>query len=166
MRCRSDVYRKMGSGGRVGSATICTTAAAIRGKTVTLQESRATGYLNDLPEINYDFNAPIRQYGTISDSYREIKLLALFLNDFGEDMASLRSENSNDKDSAGRYAHGSDSVPSRCGPWIRFFNNYQRRWKMDDHPQVKLEGLLDGKASVGFPAFDLKGGMYGFFRTI
>lgn len=34
---------------------------------------------------------------------------------------------------------------------------------MDDHPQVKLEGLLDGKASVGFPAFDLKGGMYGFF---
>lgn len=37
---------------------------------------------------------------------------------------------------------------------------------MDDHPQVKLEGLLDGKASVGFPAFDLKGGMYGFFRTI
>lgn len=34
---------------------------------------------------------------------------------------------------------------------------------MDDHPQVKLEGLLDGKASVGFPAFDLKEGMYGFF---
>jgi len=51
-----------------------------KGKLSTLQESRATGYLNDLPEINYDFNAPIRQYGTISDSYREIKLLEQFLN--------------------------------------------------------------------------------------
>lgn len=37
---------------------------------------------------------------------------------------------------------------------------------MDDHPQVKLEGLLDGKASVGFPAFDLKGECMDFFRTI
>lgn len=36
---------------------------------------------------------------------------------------------------------------------------------MDDHPQVKLEGLLDGKASVGFPAFDLKEGMYGIFSV-
>ncbi len=40
------------------------------GKLSTLQESRDTGYLNNLPEINYDFNAPIRQYGTISDNYR------------------------------------------------------------------------------------------------
>ena len=55
-------------------------------KLSTLQESRATGYLNDLPEINYDFNAPIRQYGTISDNYREIRLLA-FLQDFGADLA-------------------------------------------------------------------------------
>ena len=50
-----------------------------RGVLSTLQESRAAGDLNDLPEINYDFNAPIRQFGTISDTYRELRLLALFL---------------------------------------------------------------------------------------
>ena len=36
-----------------------------KGKLSTLQESRETGYLNDLPEVNYDFNAPVRQYGAI-----------------------------------------------------------------------------------------------------
>lgn len=92
MRCRSDVYRKMGSGAGLLGYYMYHGGSNPKGKLSTLQESRATGYLNDLPEINYDFNALIRQYGTISDSYREIKLLALFLNDFGEDMASLRSE--------------------------------------------------------------------------
>lgn len=92
MRCRSDVYRKNGKWSRAARLLYVPRRQQSEGKLSTLQESRATGYLNDLPEINYDFNAPIRQYGTISDSYREIKLLALFLNDFGEDMASLRSE--------------------------------------------------------------------------
>ena len=70
---------KMGSGAGLLGYYMYHGGSNPKGKLSTLQESRATGYLNDLPEINYDFNAPIRQYGTISDSYREIKLLALFL---------------------------------------------------------------------------------------
>ena len=71
---------------------ICITGEATRRKAFHLQESRETGYLNDLPEVNYDFNAPVRQYGAISDSYREIKLLAYFLKDFGDDMAALETD--------------------------------------------------------------------------
>ena len=32
---------------------------------------------------------PIRQFGTISETYREIRLLAYFLQDFGDDLAVL-----------------------------------------------------------------------------
>ena len=64
---------KMGSGAGLLGYYMYHGGGNPEGKTVRLQESRATGYLNDLPEINYDFNAPIRRYGTISDSYREIK---------------------------------------------------------------------------------------------
>lgn len=141
----------------------------------TLQESRATGYYNDLPEINYDFNAPIRQYGTISDSYREIRLLAYFLQDFGADLAMIPAE----------------IYPEFVKPWdmhtLRvscrhdekhgyiFINNYQRRYVMDAHRNVVLEagrcdveekfragkGVTDG--TVIFPPVDIASGEYVFF---
>ena len=59
------------------------------GKRSTLQESRETGYPNDLPEYSYDFNAPIREYGQISDTALELKLYAMFLHDFGEEFCRM-----------------------------------------------------------------------------
>ena len=85
------------------------------------------------------------------------------MNDFGEDMASLRSEIPTIRILPGDMHTVRTACRHDADHGYVFFNNYQRRWKMDDHPQVKLKGLLDGKASVGFPAFDLKEGMYGFF---
>ncbi len=61
------------------------------GKLSTLEESTLVGDYNDLPKINYDFNAPIRQYGSISDTYKEIKLLAMFLNSFGDYIAPMEA---------------------------------------------------------------------------
>lgn len=90
------------------------------------------------------------------DNYREIKLLALFLNDFGEDMASLRSEIPATEVLPGDMHAIRTACRHDADHGYVFFNNYQRRWKMDDHPQVTLEGLLDGKENVTFPAFDLK----------
>lgn len=132
------------------------------GKLSTLQESRATGYANDLPEINYDFNAPVRQYGTISDNYREIKCLALFLKDFGEDMAALPTEIF-DETIKPEDMH---SLRSACrhddSHGYVFFNNYQRQRTMDAHPGTVFEGLTkDG--NVVFPAVDLADGDFGFF---
>lgn len=143
-----------------------------KGKFTTLQESRATGYSNDLPEINYDFNAPIKQYGTISDSYKEVKLLSLFLNDFGEDFAALKAEIPDiritpDNVETMRYTCRHDETHGYV-----FFNNYQRRLHMKEHSQVELEGLcgkFDEKnttnrdGSIVFSAFTVKDGMYGFF---
>lgn len=132
------------------------------GKLSTLQESRATGYANDLPEINYDFNAPVRQYGTISDNYKEIKRLALFLKDFGEDMSALPAEIF-DESIKPEDMH---SLRSSCrhddSHGYVFFNNYQRQRTMEPHPGTVFEGVCQGK-NVVFPAVDIASGDYGFF---
>lgn len=132
------------------------------GKYSSLQESRETGYANDLPEINYDFQAPIRQFGTISDTYREIRLLALFLRDFGELLAPMQSkiltpcedpENAHTLRLACRFDENGGFL---------FFNNYQRRRTMDAHPGTVLMGY-DGKGTVLFPKTDIASGEFGFF---
>ncbi len=133
-----------------------------KGKLSTLQESRATGYYNDLPEINYDFNAPIRQYGTISDSYREVRLLAYFLEDFGGELAEMglditppavRPEDFHTLRISCRHN-------AECG--YVFYNNYQRRYRMEDHKNVMLTGICEGE-NVEFGPVDIPDGDFGFF---
>jgi hypothetical protein len=132
------------------------------GKLSTLQESRATGSWNDLPVINYDFNAPIRQYGTISDNYKEIKLLALFLNDFGEDIATLPADIPNENIKPEDIHSMRISYRHDRNHGYVFFNNYQRRRTMDAHKNVVFEGKCEG-SNILFPAVDLRSGDYGFF---
>lgn len=131
------------------------------GKLTTLQESRATGYLNDLPEINYDFNAPVRQYGTISDNLREIKLMAYFLQDFGEDLAPLGAE----IEPEGVRPEDFGTLRTACRHDDKhgyvFYNNYVRRRTMADHDGVVLRGICD--ENVVFPEIDIKNGDFGFF---
>ena len=138
------------------------------GKYSTFEESRATGSPNDLPVINYDFCGPIRQYGQISDTYKEIKLLALFLRDFGGEMAVLPAE-----------IEKMDIIPedmetlrlswrhNEKGGFV-FYNNYQRKRNMQEHKDVKLYGKCGAAGcadseNVEFPAFDMASGEYGFF---
>ncbi|MCM1542328.1 MAG: beta-galactosidase [Blautia sp.] len=132
------------------------------GKLSTMQESRDTGSPNDLPEINYDFNAPIRQYGTISDTYREVKLLASFLRDFGEDMAVLKAEIFPDDVQPEDMHTLRTSCRHDDTHGYVFFNNYQRRRIMDSHKNVTFKGLT-AAGSVTFPAVDIESGTYGFF---
>lgn len=132
------------------------------GKLSTLQESRATGYANDLPEINYDFNAPLRQYGTISDNYREIKLLAYFLQDFGKDLAALEAEIVPDHIRPDDFESLRLSYRHDEEHGYLFYNNYQRRRKMADHDKVTLTGICQ-QGNVIFPETDIKDGDFGFF---
>lgn len=131
------------------------------GKYSTLQESKETGYPNNVPVINYDFRAPIRQYGQISDTYKEIKLLAFFLKDFGEDFAVLQTEIYPEIESA-------ENLETLRTAWKHddkhgyvFFNNYQRRRHMKTHENVRLEGKCQD--TIEFPAITIASDTYGFF---
>ncbi|MCR5253883.1 MAG: beta-galactosidase [Treponema sp.] len=129
------------------------------GKLTTLQESKATGYLNDLPEKNYDFRAPIREYGQMSDTLREIKLYSSFVHDFGEEFcglgADIPSDNpiqpDNTKDL--RYSFRTDGKKGYL-----FVNNYVRLYDMDEHKACKIS-LPDG---TQFPEFDVANKDYFF----
>ncbi len=153
---------KMGSGAGLLGYYMYHGGSNPDGKLTTLQESKATGYANDLPEINYDFNAPIRQYGTISDSLKEIKLLAYFLQDFGEDMAALPAEIPDEKIKPEDLQTLRVSCRHDETHGYVFFNNYQRRRTMAEHKHLILKGSC-GEDTVTFPAFDLKDKEYGFF---
>ena len=152
---------KLGSGAALLGYYMYHGGSNPEGKLTTLQESKATGYLNNLPEINYDFNAPIRQYGTISDTYREIRRLALFLKDFGSDLGTLGAEIPE-----GQTPGDIQTLRTACrhdkNHGYVFFNNYQRRWSMDAHSGVSLKGVTD-QGEVVFPPIDIHDGAYGFF---
>lgn len=128
-----------------------------------LHESREAGDANDLPELSYDFMAPIREYGQVGESYKEIKLLALFIRDFGQDLCEMpayipdsnpeRPENESDLRTSVRHN-------GTCG--YIFVNNYQRRMKMADHPATELSVTL-GDEIIRFPVKDIRNGDYFFF---
>ncbi|MDL2301000.1 beta-galactosidase [Lachnospiraceae bacterium OttesenSCG-928-D06] len=152
---------KLGSGAALLGYYMYHGGSNPKGVLSTLQESTATGYLNDLPEINYDFNAPIRQYGTISDSYREVRLLSYFLQDFGSDLATLQvtiePENIHPEDNKTlRLSYRHDGEHGYI-----FFNNYQRRRTMSHHT-VTLTGKYCTEEVV-FPEVSILAGQYGFF---
>ena len=59
------------------------------GRDSTLQESRATGYPNDYPILNYDFATALSQYGETRPQYRWLNLLHLLAADFGRELARM-----------------------------------------------------------------------------
>lgn len=61
------------------------------GKLTTLMESQMNGEWNDLPVKNYDFQAPLGQYGQVRPHYHLLRRLHLFLHDWGELLAGMPS---------------------------------------------------------------------------
>ena len=121
------------------------------GKLSTLQESRATGYPNDLPVKCYDFNAPIGEFGQINPHYYWLRRLHLFLHDFGAPLTQmpptlpdLRPTKKDDHATL-RWAARSDGKSGYV-----FVNNYQRLQPMPAKKDVQFKLNLPGGELV-FP---------------
>ncbi len=135
------------------------------GKATTLQESQATGYPNDLPVKSYDFQAPIGEFGQISQSYRDLKLFHLFLEDFGGDLAPMapyfpeRMPKSRQDTQTPRLAARFQSDRG-----FLFLNNYQRNYPLPERKglQVRLE-LPSGAVDVPRHPVNVPSGMYGIW---
>jgi hypothetical protein len=128
------------------------------GKLSTLQESRETGSLNDVSVLSYDFQAPIGEFGQISDTYHYLKILHLFLNDFGEWMAQTaavipeETKTSTAPSPSVRYA-----LRVKDDSGFLLVNHHQRL-----HPLPKVEGVSfnvqTARGLIRFPRFDLIAG--------
>ena len=134
------------------------------GKLSTLQESKATGSLNDLPELSYDFFAPVREYGQISPVYGELKLNALFTADFGSSLCMMDTDIPSDSpvDPADtknvRYSFRMKDGKNGKEGYL-FVNNYVRHQKQDSH---KAKVFAVPGTDISFPALDIDDGDYYF----
>ena len=149
------------------------------GRLTTLQESRETGYPNDLPVRSYDFNAPLREYGQITDTFRRIRMLAYFVHDYEDILCRTKyipqPGNAADADdftslrTAVRCETVEHSPEPACAPAGFFFvNNYQRRYRMADHPAVPLRAYgqtAEGSTQImaDFGTRDVRDGDYFFY---
>ncbi|WP_167958470.1 beta-galactosidase [Anaerosporobacter faecicola] len=133
-----------------------------KGKLSTLQESRATGYLNDLPVYSYDFAAPIREFGQMSKTLREIKLLAMFIADFGSDLCKMKAFfPATNPLSPENWEDLRTSIRRDGEQGYLFVNNYQRGHQMKEHRKTTLEVELDNE-TITYPVMDIKNQDYFF----
>jgi hypothetical protein len=153
---------KIGSGANMLGYYMYHGGRDLIGKLSTLQESQATGYPNDMPEINYDFQAPLGQFGQVRDSYHALRLLHAFLADFGSYLAPMQSflpptvPRSLADIQTLRWAVRSDGHRG-----FIFINNYQRGSEMPDHPDVQFTlKLADGEQTVPAAPVDIPSGSY------
>ena len=109
------------------------------GKLTTLMESQATGYWNDMPVKNYDFQAPVGQYGQIRQQYHRLRRLHLFLHEWGPALAEMpatmpdqRPQGKNDFSTL-RWCVRSDGQSG-----FVFVNNYQRLLDMPPKKDVQF----------------------------
>ena len=166
---------KLGSGANLLGYYMYHGGTNPEGKLTTLQETKETGYPNDLPVLSYDFNAPLREYGQMEDTYRQVRLLASFIHDFGSDLCDmtyveqpgnpLKPDNFEDLRSAVRCKERVLPNGEKVKSGYLFVNNYQRRYTMADHKDTTLKAYdEDGKSILAsFDSRDVVNGDFFFY---
>ncbi|MDQ6420499.1 beta-galactosidase [Paenibacillus sp. LHD-117] len=129
------------------------------------QESKATGYPNDYPEYSYDFQAPIREFGQLSEAFYALRPLHQFLLDFGDRFAPtvvvfppIQPRNMSDTTTP-RYAARWDGSSG----WL-FWNNYHRNQSCGDTEPLQFALHYDGRTlMLPEKPVSIPSGCYGFW---
>ena len=81
---------KLGSGSNLLGYYVFAGATQFRGQLFsTEEEQEITGSWSRVPLKSYDFQAAIRESGEISEAYKEVKTLHYFVNEVGEELATM-----------------------------------------------------------------------------
>ena len=130
------------------------------GKLTTLQETKATGYPNDLPELSYDFRAPVREYGQISETFREIKLLSYFVHSYGDEFCEMKAQIPSDNPlKVDNMENLRYSFRCKDNKGYLFVNNYVRLEKLASH---KNQVIKTPDGTVTFPEMNIEDQDYFF----
>lgn len=132
------------------------------GKLSYTQETQNTGYPNDLPAISYDFQAPLGEFGQVRESFHALRLLHMFLADFGCELAPMSAYMPEtqpvgvDDIETLRW-----SVRSDGDSGFIFINNYQRVESLTNKKNVRLSlKLTDREISVPLYQTDILSDTY------
>ena len=117
------------------------------------QRTQATNY-NDMPVKNYDFQAPLGEFGQRNESYYRLRPLHLFMQDWGELLAPMEAsfpspQNIKKGDDAQlRWAVRSGKESSA----FIFINNYERLQNLSKKKNVELEACGVRLPKINIPA--------------
>ena len=151
-----DIYAlalsKLGDGNRLPGYYLYHGGTNKIGKQSTFQESLASGYPNDYPIRNYDFQAPLSEYGESREWYGMLNLQNLFVQDFAEELVKMQTvtaeyDPEREDTTSLRYVMQTDGESG-----FVFVNHYQRLTKLADLDEVIFE-----TGSVRFPPISVKG---------
>lgn len=104
-----------------------------------VQRSPATNY-NDMPVKNYDFQAPLGEFGQTYPHYYTLRKLHLFMQDYGKTLATMEAsfpapqDISKEDDSHLRY-----SYRSAGNSGFVFINNYERLQNLTDKKGIRFD---------------------------
>ncbi|MDO4993435.1 MAG: beta-galactosidase [Bacteroidales bacterium] len=102
------------------------------------QRTQATNY-NDLPVKTYDFQAPLGEFGQVRPHFYSLRLLHLFMHDYGDVLAPMKpvfscdTNPKKDDDSHLRWAYRTDGKST-----FVFINNYARLEQLSAKRDVQL----------------------------
>lgn len=104
-----------------------------------MQRTLATNY-NDMPVKNYDFQAPLGEFGQVNPHYYSLRPLHLFMNDYAELLAPMEARFPCEQDIAkGDDSHLRWAVREKDGSGFIFINNYERLQNLSAKRNVELE---------------------------
>ena len=122
------------------------------GKLSSFNETKASGYPNDYPILNYDYHTALTEYGETREQYRLLNILHLFVNDFGEILAPMENVESEHKVRANDFKSLRYCMRTDGEKGFVFINHYQRLEKLED-----VENVVIDTGSVVFPEIAVKG---------
>jgi beta-galactosidase len=132
------------------------------GKLTTLQESQASGSVNDLPVKGYDFQAPLGEFGQMHPVFSDLKILHLFLHDFGAGLAPM-TVRFPARIPSGKADTATPRVAARVAGerGFLFINNYQRNYPLPNRKNFQVElQLPSGPVDMPRRAVTVPSGAY------
>ena len=136
-------------------------AALVAG--ATLHETQDSGYPNDVPQIGYDFRAPLGQYGQVRASYGRLRCLHQFMAAFGAELAAMEAVLPDDAarapDDRTRLRVALRGAADRG---FLFVNNHVRHHPMPGFDAVQFE-LRNGQGTVRLPSTPVRVGEGAYF---
>ncbi len=130
------------------------------GRLSTFQESTDTGYPNDVPILNYDFQTCLSQYGEARGQYGMLNMLHLFAQDFGSLLAPMEHVPAQTFIPCTDTKHLRACLRTDGKRGFVFVNHYQRRMALEDVHCARIHAL-----DALFPPIGVRGDV-SFFMPV
>lgn len=129
-----------------------------------MQESRLTGYPNNYPVIDYDFQSPISRYGVCRPHGDRLRLMHLFISDFDNEICTKQAYfpkwKSNDPFDISFLKCSVRADENASGYF--FTGTYEKGLEYKDFENVNVTFEINGK-TVKLPCINVKAGAMFFY---